>query len=186
MKFAPLKTEHFPLLVVWLNTPHVAQWWSDGKVWDEAAVAEKYSSYVAGYKINEQGEKRPIFPFVIQYQGAAIGYIQYYNVHDFERDSFGAIQQHLPASCAALDFFIGDEAYLGKGLGTAILVQFLQEHIFKRFSACCVDPEKENNRALRTYEKAGFAGLGGVDQIILKELSFVPLVILKDPQLVCF
>ncbi len=128
MKFVPLTTEHFPLLVIWLNIPHVSEWWSDGKVWDEAAVAEKYSSYVECYKINECGKKKSIFPFVIQYQGAAIGYIQYYNVHDFERESFSVVQQHLPASCAALDFFIGDEAYLGKGLGTVTLVQFLQTY----------------------------------------------------------
>ena len=180
MNFLSLKTEHFPLLVAWLNTPHVAEWWSDGKVWDEATVAEKYSSYVDGYKVNEQGEKKPIFPFVIEYKGALIGYIQYYNVLDFERESGGVNQQHLPTLCAALDFFIGDKAFLGKGLGTAILVQFLQEHIFKNFNGCYVDPEKENSRALCTYEKAGFTVLALEDQAILKELSIVPLVIFRS------
>ena len=176
MNFVPLKIEHFPLLSTWLNVPHVFEWWSDGKIWDEEAVVEKYSSYVDGYKINERGEKKSIFPFIIQYQGAAIGYIQYYNVRDFEIDSFDVVQQHLPNSCAALDFFIGDEAYLGKGLGTALLIQFLQEHIFKKFSACYVDPEKENKAAFRTYEKAGFGVVSSIDQMILEEFSFVPLV----------
>ncbi len=180
MNFIPLKTKRFPLLIQWLNTPHVAQWWSDGKVWDEVAVAEKYTSYIDGYKINEHSEKKPIFPFIIQYQGTMIGYIQYYDVRDFTRESFDVVQPYLPASCAALDFFIGDEAFLGKGLGTTFLVQFLQEHIFKNFEACYVDPEKENHRALRTYEKAGFTVLSDVNQIILEELSIVPLVILKD------
>ena len=180
MKFIPLTREHLSSLVQWLNTPHVAQWWSDGQTWDEATVTKKYASYVECYKINESGEKRPIFPFIIEYQGAAIGYIQYYNVRDFERESFDAIQQYLPPSCAALDFFIGDAAFLGKGLGKTALVQFLQEHIFNNFSTCYVDPEKENKAVLRTYEKAGFRALVSVDQTTLEELSFVPLVILKD------
>ena len=179
MEFVPFKIEHFPVVVTWLNTPHVAQWWSDGRVWDEKAVTEKYSSYVDGYKSNEHGEKKPIFPFIIEYQGAAIGYIQYYNVYDFERDSFSSIEQYLSASCAALDFFIGDETYLGKGLGTAILVQFLQEYIFKNFGACYVDPEKENHRALRTYEKSGFGVIYGIDQMILGSFLFLPLINLK-------
>ncbi len=162
--FIPLRQEHFPLLSVWLQTPHVAQWWQEGKVWDLDAVTEKYNSYVRGYKVNEFGNSRPIRSFIIVYGLLPIGYIQMYDVHNFERDDdFEIIKTIIPERCASFDLFIGQIEYIGKGIGTAVLVKFLKEYIFTQFSACYVDTHKDNTRAIGAYKKAGFEMLGSLE-----------------------
>jgi RimJ/RimL family protein N-acetyltransferase len=50
-----------------------------------------------------------------------------------------------------------DEADLGKGLGTAMIVQFVAR-LFADSAVTKIqaDPSPENARAIRVYEKAGF------------------------------
>lgn len=155
--FIPLAVRHFPLLATWMNTPHVAPWWSEGRSWSLQDIMEKYTTYVDGYKI-VNGQKKPIHGFIIMYDQTPIGYIQYYNVHDFGRE-FGSVKDffpHISDATAALDFYIGDPNFIGKGLGSPILIAFLQHHIWPHFQACFVDPNTANQRAIKTYLKAGF------------------------------
>ena len=60
-------------------------------------------------------------------------------------------------SLAALDFYIGEHTYIGKGLGSEVLQSFLQTQVFKQYDACLVDREKNNKIALKTYVKAQFS-----------------------------
>lgn len=167
IEFTALREDHFQLLITWLQTPHVAQWWAQGEVWDTQAVSEKYNSYVQGYKINEHGIKKNIDAFIIVYEQQPIGYIQFYNVYDFSRDiAFEEIRKKLPAECAALDIFIGDLSCTGKGIGVLAIKEFLEQHVFKKFSACYVDPEKNNAAAIRAYEKAGFSQCAQSDCVV--------------------
>ena len=46
--------------------------------------------------------------------------------------------------------------YLGKGLASLILKQFLEGYIDPSYDTCLVDPDTANIRAMRAYEKAGF------------------------------
>ena len=93
--------------------------------------------------------------FVIEVDKVPVGYIQYYNKYDFPPEQ-GYSVEGLPESLAAIDFYIGEEQYLGKGIATQALTDFLQNHVLKDFTACFVDPDTENKAAIRTYEKAGF------------------------------
>jgi RimJ/RimL family protein N-acetyltransferase len=153
--FHPLHISHFPLLVAWLNEPHVRQWWPHHEPWTLESVNEKYTSYTRGYKI-VIGAQKPIHAFIITVEEQPIGYIQYYNAYDFPRDDSPLPANIFPQKLAAFDFFISDPAYLGKGLGAQSLKAFLEEYIWKSFDACFVDPEAENIAAVKTYQKAGF------------------------------
>ena len=62
--FAPLSETHFPLLLKWLEQPHVKAWWDRDISYTQALVEEKYTSYVDGYKL-ENGEKKTISAFII-------------------------------------------------------------------------------------------------------------------------
>ena len=152
--FIPIKTAHFPLLLQWLTTPQVKAWWDQDVEWTPALIEEKYDSYVHGYKI-EKGIKKPLSAYIICVDHFEIGYIQLYNAHDFSREDDIELEE-LPQSLAAIDFFVGDQDFIGKGLGTKILIQFLKDYVDPRFEACFVDPDTANKQAIHAYEKAGF------------------------------
>lgn len=93
-------------------------------------------------------------PYLACLDGRPFGYIQYYDVaagrNDWWPDEPGA-------GVLGIDQFIGDEAKLGKGLGTAMIRQFvemlMQDPDVKEIR---VDPRPDNARAIRCYTKVGF------------------------------
>ena len=58
-----------------------------------------------------------------------------------------------------LDIFICDRHYVGKGLATQIIKEFLVSH-FSDISEVFIDPEQGNKRAVHVYQKAGFQIVG--------------------------
>lgn len=158
LHFEPLTSEHFPLLHRWMQEPHVAEWWGEGKTWGLEEIEKKYSTYTQGYKLHK-GDKKSIYPFLIYFQGLPVGYIQTYNALDFAQDEFDVekVLSEADFSLAGLDFYIGALDYLGKGLGAESLKVFLGTHVFPRFDACLVDSDKKNTHAIKAYSQAGFS-----------------------------
>ena len=148
ISFKPLTGSHFLLLLEWLKTTHVKDWWDRDISYTQALVEEKYASYVEGYKL-ENGVEKAISCFVIYVDNNPIGYIQIYNAYDFTRE---APLIDLPRSLAAIDFFIGNADYIGKGIGAEILRIF----DYQGYKNILVDPDMDNIAAIKTYEKAGF------------------------------
>ncbi len=54
-----------------------------------------------------------------------------------------------------LDILIGDVNYLGKGLATTVIREFLLSE-FPKVSEVLIEPEATNERAIHIYQKAGF------------------------------
>lgn len=152
--FTPLQKSHFPLLLKWLESPHVKVWWDPNVQWTPQLIKEKYGTYVQGYKI-EKGVRKPIQAYIICLNDIPMGYVQLYNIHNFAED-YPDVLEGLPDSLAALDFFVGEKEFLGKGLTSIILQQFLKEYVDPSYEACFVDPDTANIIAIRAYEKAGF------------------------------
>lgn len=154
--FTPLQGNHFPLLLKWLETPHVKAWWDQDVRWTPELIKEKYGEYVRGVKrlaLSDKVLEKPMHAFIICVNGQEIGYIQYYDAYDFPREPK---LEGLSQDIASLDIFIGEKSAIGKGWSALILTQFLKEHIFKHFEAVFVDPDTANTQAIRAYEKAGF------------------------------
>lgn len=154
LTFVPFAAIHLPLMLKWLETPHVKKWWDQDVVWTANLIVEKYGTYIDGYKI-ENGKRKPMHAFIIHLDHKPIGYIQCYNVHDFPREDDVSLND-LPSSCAALDLFIGEASKIGKGHGSTALALFLLEHVFNAFDYVFLDPDTENESAIRSYKKAGF------------------------------
>ncbi|HQS84696.1 MAG: hypothetical protein B7Y25_07205 [Alphaproteobacteria bacterium 16-39-46] len=150
--FERLQESHFPLLLNWLDAPHVKTWWDSDIQWTPELVLEKYGGYVLGIK-REEGILKKIQAFVISGNHQPIGYIQLYNAYDFQR---GSSLEGFPDALAAVDFFIGEKDFLGRGLGSDVLKKFLETFCKNDYSTIFVDPDHRNVAALRTYEKAGF------------------------------
>jgi aminoglycoside 6'-N-acetyltransferase len=150
--FSALTASHFPLLLQWLEAPHVKPWWHPDIRWTPERIKEKYDSYVQGYKF-KQGIKKPIQAYIVYAEENPRVYVQVYNAHDSPREDSW---DDFPISLASLDIFIGEEAFLGQGLGALILKQFLSEYVDPHYDACFLDPDTANIKAIRAYEKAGF------------------------------
>ena len=87
--FKPLSKSHLDLLLAWLETPHVKAWWEQDVKWTMKLIEEKYGHYIKGYKKLQGKEKiikKRMWAFTIFFEEIPIGYIQYYNVHDFPRE----------------------------------------------------------------------------------------------------
>lgn len=153
ISFTPLVERHFPLLYKWLQAPHVKKWWDPHVSWSMESITEKYASYVQGFKM-ENNMRKAIYPYIILCDNVPVGYIQFYHAYDFARD---VPLKNLPPSLAALDFYIGEAQYLGKGLGAKILIQFIQQYLEKKFQYVFVDLNINNYVAIKTYERAGFS-----------------------------
>ena len=150
--FHPLSEDYFPLLLKWLESPHVKTWWDPDIQWTPKLIQEKYGSYTKGYKLVE-GEPKEIHGFIIHADAIPVGYIQLYDAHDFPKVvSLGG----LPQSMAAIDILIGEKAYLGKKLGSFAVALFLKQFCEGRYETVLVDPETQNRVAVRMYERAGF------------------------------
>ncbi len=154
IRFRSLAETDFPLLLKWLEEPHVKAWWDKEVHWTEERVRQKYTSYTKGYKL-DQDIKKPIHAYLVLIDEVPMAYVQFYNAWDFEPD-VPLDAKALPQSLAALDFYIGEPGFLQKGFALLILQKFLQEKVKPFFAHCLVDPDIKNAAAIRAYEKAGF------------------------------
>ena len=158
--FEQLRDEHLALLLVWLETPHVKEWWDQDVKYTPSLVKEKFGKYIYESK-NLDGLPYTTYAYIIYIDQIPIGYIQFYQ-------GIGSVQDKnlnivIPKRLAGCDMFIGDERYIDKGLGPKILIKFLNEHVDPYFDACLVDPDRSNLRAVKMYEKAGFIKLDESD-----------------------
>ena len=164
--FTPLAESHFPLLLKWLETPHVKAWWDQEVKWTPELIQEKYTNYVKGYK-REFGIVKTIKAYIICVDSVPIGYIQIYGAYDFARSK---LLTGLPSNLAAFDVLIGEESYLKQGLGSQAIEQFLTEH-GNSYTHVFADPENTNLAAIRAYEKAGFKKI--IEQLDTGELWMI-------------
>lgn len=152
ISFRLLQISDFPMLLRWLNSTHVKQWWDSDVQWTFESVALKYTAYVAG-AIWVGDLAKPIHAFIIENDGVPIGYLQHYLAHDFWQTKNS---QHMRQNTGALDYYIGETAFLGKGLGSKILEKFIQTMGERYYDAIAVDPDPKNLKAIKRYCHAGF------------------------------
>ena len=168
--FETLHESDFPLLLKWLEAPHVKAWWDQGVTYTLESVKEKYSSYIKGYKLIN-GAQKPIQGFIIHNNHNPVGYIQIYNAYDFPRSKS---LLGLPENLGAFDIFIGEAAALQQGLGSKAISQFLNTH-GSQYSHIFADPDASNTRAIKCYAKAGFNKISKQEDTkevwMLKDLS---------------
>lgn len=163
IRFRSLREADLPRLYDWLRASHVREWWDTPASVED--VKAKYLPRIQGKKGASEskteesgspgdggGDVVDHAPFVILYEDAPIGYIQTYPVRVGE---WGGLA---PSDAIGLDLFIGDPAYVHRGLGPKILTRFLHEIVFasSRIAGCFVDPVAHNRTAIRAFEKAGF------------------------------
>ena len=150
--FRPLALDDLPTLHEWLLRPHVAEWWGPAESLDE--LAAEYGPGIAGTV--------PHRAYVVRLDGRAIGFIQSYVATETHDDGWW-LDEHDPGVWG-IDQFIAEPALLGQGLGTAMVRAFVARLLADpAVTRVQVDPDPSNARAIRCYEKAGFARAGEID-----------------------
>ena len=130
IRFRPLRSNDFPILLDWLQRPHVKEWWDNGD--------DTIGNVTAHFSSNMEATKR----FIVEFDGEDAGYFQYCR---FDSRHIGA------------DQFLGNGDGISKGIGTRCLLVFMDMIIaIESPEIISVDPHPENKRAIRCYEKCGF------------------------------
>ena len=145
LSFRSLGRDDLPLLHEWLQRPHVHAWWSDHETLEE--VVEHYLPAIDG--------DDPTDHFLVLADGRPVAFIETYLIADYPEwaELIGAAE-----GAAGVDLLIGDEELTGKGLGTRMLAQFLDEIVFARpgTTHCLADPDVRNEASIRLFAKLGF------------------------------
>ncbi|ESQ77799.1 GNAT family N-acetyltransferase [Asticcacaulis sp. YBE204] len=145
ISFRPLTDNDAGLLLLWMSSPHVQQWWGhDGQSAEDAV--EDALAYVGA--ANGTG-------YIFNWHGQPAGYVQSYECcPDHEADD--PCYAETPRGTFLIDLFIGDASLLGEGVGTEAL-RMVCEGMFKKGAQVVrVAPHTANAAAVRCCEKAGF------------------------------
>lgn len=137
--FRDVTRADLPMLKRWLAEPHVAEWWDDRP---EASLAE----------IVEAMDSVSTEPLIVELEGTPIAYLQTYDPHLEDDHPY----QDQPFGTLGIDVTIGLPELVGKGHGTALVRQFVDMLFEEGVPRVVIDPDPDNLRAIRAYEKAGF------------------------------
>jgi aminoglycoside 6'-N-acetyltransferase len=140
--FRPLTEKDLPLVARWLAEPHVREWWDD---------PEKELAEIRGHIDSVSVE-----PLIVELDGKPIAYLQSYDPHLEDDHPY----QDQPFGTLGIDVTIGVPELVGVGHGSAIVRQFSDELIEEGAPRVIIDPNPDNGRAIRAYEKAGFRKFG--------------------------
>ncbi len=140
-------TEDYSAMAKWLSDPNVLDYYEDrNNPLDFDKVVAKFKPRVL--------KESNVIPCFIQHDNNDIGYIQYYEIPEKDKEGYGYQAEEL---IYGIDLFIGETNYWNKGIGTKILKALLE---YLKNEKCAnrviIDPQTWNGRAVRCYEKCGF------------------------------
>ena len=143
-EFRPMTESDLTLVRRWLETKHVSQWWFD--------PVEQFELVSGDLAHPEMAQ------FIVATDARPFAYLQCYRLSDWNID-FGP----QPDGTRGLDQFIGEADMLGQGHGSAFIREFAEQLFADGTPRVVIDPALDNARAIRAYEKAGFAPAKVVD-----------------------
>lgn len=160
--FHPLEERNFPMLARWLAEPHVRRFYQKTPV-TLAEVATEYGPAVRG--------EEPTLCHIAHHAGTPFAYLQCYRNLAFpEWAAVIGVEEGV-----SIDLYIGDSAFLHRGLGRAALAGYLWEVAFAHYPGeqrAYIGHERANVSALRCSEAAGFRRLrtfieDGIEMVLL-------------------
>lgn len=142
--FRDMTAGDLPMIRRWLDEPHVRDWWGD--------PAEQYEL------VSGDLDEPAMDQYIVSSDGRDFGYLQCYDLTAWN-SGFG----EQPKGTRGIDLFIGEADMIERGHGSAMLRAFADERLKRGAPRMVTDPDPKNLRAMRAYEKAGFARVGLVD-----------------------
>ena len=142
--FRPMTPADLPRIKQWLALPHVREWWGD--------PAEQYAL------VSGDLDEPAMDQFIVAADASDLGYIQCYDLTAWN-SGFGL----QPEGTRGIDLFIGEPNMMAGGHGSALIRAFVDDRLAQGAPRIVTDPDPENPRAIRAYEKAGFQKLRMVE-----------------------
>ncbi len=140
-----LKCSDKYILSKWLSNPGILQYYEGrDNPFDVEKVEQKF------FEAEADATR-----CIIEFEEVSIGYIQFYEVDEDERRTYGYGDSS--EIIYGMDQFIGESTYWNQGVGTQLvcaMVAYLIEE--KGADRIVMDPQTWNERAIRCYEKCGF------------------------------
>ena len=138
--FRPVNMRDLQLLRKWLVTPQVVRWWGDPE--EQIKLLEE-----------DINDPRMVMR-IVSFEGEPFAYAQDYAVHSWPQPHFTT----LPVGTRAIDSFIGEPCMIGRGHGATYLRLLAVQLLVAGAPLVAIDPDEDNHRACRAYQKAGFQG----------------------------
>lgn len=136
-----LQNEDIKIVYTWLMKPYVKQWFEDSEDWMQE-IEERNTTFSW------------IHHFIVLWGEKPIGFCQYYKCIDAMEDWYGDTDL---LGTYSIDYMIGEEDYLGKGIGKALIV-LLTNRVFSlpECKRIIVHVDKENDRSRNTLLRSGY------------------------------
>lgn len=143
--FRTMTADDLPMIRDWLAEPHVAAWWGD--------PAEQFALMSGDLRHPAMSQ------FIVAADGRSFAYLQCYDPAAWPEGGLGV----QPAGTRGIDQFIGNPTMVEQGHGSAFIRVFVERLLKNGTPRAVMDPDPNNARAIRAYEKAGFQRHGLVD-----------------------
>jgi Acetyltransferase (GNAT) family. len=126
---------------IWLHKEHILKWYHDAEDW-LMEIRERNGSFCF---LNH---------FMVLKDNKPIGFCQYYDCFDAQEDWYSIDESN---KIFSLDYLIGEEEYLGKGYGKAIVKLLIGKIKEQNPEAeIIVQPENENIASCKALLSNGF------------------------------
>lgn len=137
----PASESDFSIIETWLHKEYIKKWYGEPEEW----LAEIR---------NDSGEFSWLNHYIVEHENLSIGFCQYY---DCAKTPEGFEWENEPQGTFAIDYLIGEEQYLKKGLGSVIIQKLCQLISSNENPVQFVaDPVPENADSIKLLEKNGF------------------------------
>jgi aminoglycoside 6'-N-acetyltransferase len=137
-QFRAMAGDDLPLVRTWLTRPHVREWWGDPR--------EQFEL------VRDDLDDPAMEQFIVATADRPFAYLQCYEPAMWPQ---GGLGEH-PDGTRGVDQFIGEAHMIGRGHGSAFIRLFAEALLQTGAPRIVTDPDPENGRAVRAYEKAGF------------------------------
>jgi aminoglycoside 6'-N-acetyltransferase len=137
-QFRTMTAADLPLVLRWLNAPHVREWWGD--------TAEQFELVSGDLELCAMDQ------FIVLTSERPFGYLQCYDPTRWPDNGLGI---H-PQGTRGIDQFIGEADMTDRGHGSAFIRAFTGGLLAAGAPRVITDPDPANARAIRAYENAGF------------------------------
>jgi aminoglycoside 6'-N-acetyltransferase len=140
--FKPMTCADLQMVQRWLESPHVARWWGDPH--EQFALVSSDLGHPA------MGQ------FIVTLSDRPFAYLQCYDPAAWPDNGFG----ERPGGTRGIDQFIGEPDMVDRGNGSAFIRGFVDDLFAGGTPRVLTDPNPDNARAVKAYEKAGFGRQG--------------------------